>query len=295
MPNVYRIRVAGIPPLICKVTETIQYGGKIDYTILIGGKKTFCFIASVNSKTPTKAYIDRLEYNEACVEDGSLIEKGGTVKLILASLWTVVTLFPYITYFDLVDDAHIYCSKDSKLIKLNLSYDYILKYGETWYEKLFSAVLPSDIIIEDGKETTIYDKYAASLEILDEPLLSYDIMVLKLNSISFNELEYKSATSPRDFINKLRIKYGSDYCSKVGPWLSWYMKSLGIKLYNDLWKIYPKHLTKPDKYNIIRIDPSSIGGRRKKTNTNRTLKRKQFSLIKGGNSEPCVGYFNTFE
>jgi hypothetical protein len=296
----YRIKVDGLQPILCNITKTKVYNGTaFDYSIMIGGKSTYCFMGIIKAHSPTHVYIDRIEYNEACVEDGTLQERGGTAQLVIASLWTIVILFPNITQFDLIDDSNIYCKKDSKRFKLSLAYDYILKYNKTWYEKLFGAILPSYEITENGRSMTKYDIYKSQLAILDEPLQPYEIVQPRVNAIQNDKEEYSTAISPRDFINRLRHKYGDVYCFKVGGWLNGYMKFLGIKLYNEEWRIYTKDIKEPSGYMIEKIAINNIrGGRRKhfnKTIKKRIYKLKNFSLIKGGDSDSSMGYMSSFE
>jgi hypothetical protein len=296
----FRIKSDGIQPLLCSISTSQEYGATdLNYYISIGGKSTYCFTAIIKAKAPTHVYIDRVEYNEACVENGTLQERGGTSKLVLLSLWTITQLFPEITQFDLIDDSNIYCKKDSKRFKLSLAYDYILKYNQTWYEKSFGAVLPTYEIIEDGKKTSIYDKYKTLLDVLNEPLQPYEIVKPRVNAIESEEKEYREALSPRDFINRLRVKYGEIYCFKVGGWLNGYMKFLGIKLYNEEWRIYKRDIKEPTGFMIERIVENHIrGGKRKylnKTTKKKSFKIKNFSLVKGGDIESCMGYASSFE
>lgn len=93
----------------CKINKLMRYGSNdISYTISFGSKRNFCFIAAIKSEIPNVCYIDRVEYNTACVIDGSLREKGGTVELVKLALWTIKQLFPQVTKFTLIDDLYIY-------------------------------------------------------------------------------------------------------------------------------------------------------------------------------------------
>ena len=176
------------------------------YTISFGGKNNFCFIASINPKKPFEVYIVNIEYNESCLKDNKLDERGGIVKLVRIALWTIKSMFPTIKHFTLNDSSHIDCIKGIKTHKLNLAYDYILKYNETWYEKQFNAKLPGSLTKDSCMINSLMCEYKSSLLVLDEPVEPFEIIKDKVNIAERYKSDYKNAKSPRDFIQKLRDK-----------------------------------------------------------------------------------------
>lgn len=252
----------------------------MNYSLSFGGKHNFCVTAGISADTPTKCYVDRVEYNESCIKDGILEERGGIIKLVKAALWTIIQLIPSIEYITLKDDSHIYCEKGSKLYKLNLAYDYILKYNKTWYEKHFNAIIYN----KDN-----YNAYKKSLNMLDASLNNIEFIVDKIPYLEKYREIYNISLSPRDFINNLRKVYSKTYCFEVGAWLTSYMELLDIKYYWDMWCIYKNTIKKPDNFTINPTN-SIRGGNR----TN--IKYKNYRLMPSCNSsESCIGYYDTFE
>lgn len=282
--------------IYCKITPSEAYGRKDkNYTISFGGANVFCFTAAIRAATPTICYIDRVEYNNACVVNGTLRERGNTVQslpleeilvltqvsvvqLVRLALWTIVTKFPNVLTFTLFDDSYIYCNGENTGVKLSLSYDSILKYNQTWYQRNFKAELPEFIA----------QKFENSFAVLDHPLESFDFMRSRLNALEpYAELYHETilasedtstdasvCCTPRIFIQNLRKKYGANYCFEVGPWIEKYMTLLGIYLPKDGWFIRKENITFPPNYTIAKTTNSIHGG----SNT-RKQKRKNYSLI----------------
>ena len=190
--------------IYCKISAMSSYGKtEKNYTISFGGKNVFCFTAAISADTPHICYIDRVEYNNACVTDGSLRERGNTTQLVRLALWTIVTKFPRVTTITLIDDSYIYCNGENTGTKLSLSYDSIVKYNQTWYQRNFKAELP----------TYKKPKFENSLLILDRPLESFEFMSSRLNALQpYTELY---TGTPREFITNLRRTYGANYCFNV--------------------------------------------------------------------------------
>jgi hypothetical protein len=242
----------------CKVSNYNE-----DYIISVGGKKGYCYIVSIKKHSSTEAYIDRVEYNENCVKDGYLEEKGGMYKLICGGLYFIKENFPKIQKFTLMDDSHVLCKKGSKEFKLNLAYDYIIKYNETWYQKNFKATLPTSIL-------NLFDE---SLNNLEKPLPDFTYMVSLIPEIKDFKIIYDESKSPRVFIQNIRNTYKDEYCFKVWKWLHHFLNNLGIKIYKDLWFINTENIIKPENYSVNNTNDTIRGGSKKKF----TMKKKNFS------------------
>ena len=253
-PKKYRIKSFD-KIFYCKVSN---YGE--NYTISIGGKRGYCFVVSIK-KHSDKAYIDRVEYNEACVKDGKLEENGGMYKLICGGLYFIKETFSNIKIITLKDDSHIYCKKGSKEYKMSLAFDYIIKYNKTWYQIKFNAKLPEDILL-------LFNNY---LLYLDEPLPNYNYIVSLIPDINEFESIYLESKSPRDFIQNIREIYADKYCFKVCKWLHHFLNNIGIKSFSDLWYIDTENIVKPDIYSVNSTMNEMRGGG--------TKKRKNFSIV----------------
>lgn len=253
----------------CKVNN---YMG--NYTISVGGNKNYCFIVAIRKETPDEAYIDRVEYDEKCVKDGSLKGNGGIELLVSAGLYTIKYLFPNIKNIKFKDDSYIYCKKGSKEYKMSLAFDYILKYNETWYQKKFKATLPNDLII----------LFKNSLVNLDKPLDDFEFQVSRIPFLKEYETIYKESKTPRNFINTLRKLFKEEYCFKVGKWLQQYIQFIGINIFNDFWLIDIDNIDTPSKYTIESTKNEIRGGGK-----NKTYKKCNFSLVSGGDTYSIIG------
>jgi hypothetical protein len=252
----------------CKVSTIPQYNKPPVHTLSFGGRDTYCIIIAIHNDS---GYIDRIEYDDKCVKDGTLEETGGSIKLVKACLWTIRVLFPSSTKLTLKDDSHIYCKKGSKQYKLSLSYDYILKYNQTWYEKQFGAVLPQNYTID----------YKQSLKVLDLELAPFEWMSIRGEFLLPYKEIYVSSSTPREFIQNLRNVYGVQYCFEVGGWLSKYIELLGITIFKEMWIIPSEHILEVPNYSINATSDSIRGGKR-----SMTRKSRNFRIVSRGD-ESC--------
>jgi hypothetical protein len=267
--------------IFCKITE--QNIEKDNYKCIMsfGNKNTFCLTAIYNATNPYEIYIDNINYNDKCVINGTLAESGGIEKLVKIALWHMTKIYPHVLKYTFMDDSHIYCEKKSKLYKLNLAYDYILKYNKTWYQSKFKAELPQDLMINFNK----------SLQELDKPLDNYDFIIQKFNQFINFKNEYIQSKTPRDFINEIRTQNKDKYCFIVAKWLTQYMIYLQIKLYNDNWFISKNNIDSIPNYKPIKINNifSNLihGG-------NKTRKNKNFRLASYKNISN-IGFYTSLK
>lgn len=317
-PTISGYKVTGFNlKMYCKLTEINK--GLPNYSCTISfdtGMKKFCLIAIYNHKKPHVINIDRIENNELCVLEGKLhnYEKG-TVKFIKTALYAIKQLFPLVNMLTLHDDSQIYCDNNSKLFKLSMSYDYTIKYNETWYEKNFNAELPGFISkhynsaaaaagedraqnpIKIAAENTLMDNYIKSLAVLDEPITNYALIKDMFPQFSDYKDIYESASTPRHFIHLLRKKLGADFCYKVGKWLNQYMVALQIKLAPEFWYISTSNIPAVPGFSIEQIDGAMAtriltgGGKGSKTLKNRAKTGIRF-IADSNFTENFVGYYD---
>jgi hypothetical protein len=246
----------------CKITE-YDMRDKLSYTIAFGGLNAFCFMASLtqsntqNDEVKIVPHIDRIDLDEKCVKEGIMTS---TVSLVKAALWTMKYLIGSIDRLTLMDDSHIDCIKGSKMHRLSLKYDYLVKHNQTWYEKQFGARLPDEL----------WETYKKSLEVLDMPLNPYNMEVDRFPNIEKYKDIYNASNTPRTFINNLRVRYNNEYCIEVGGWLSGYMRYLGIKVYEMDWYIEADSIQKPAGFEIYKTDAPIRGGSKRKTRRRRS-------------------------
>jgi len=263
-------------------TKTLSFGA---------GMKRFCMTVAYDHTKPNQLYIDRVENNDLCVIDSKLSSYDkGTVKFIKTALWAMKQLYPTIDMITLHDDSQIYCDENSKTFKLSMSYDYIVKYNKTWYQKHFDAQLPGLIGYRNEKGKTVVDTedkslmyyYVESLKALDKSLLPYEQIIEKFPQFKEYETEYKESDTPRKFINKLRETLKGEYCFKVGKWLNHYMRYLDIKLSSEFWFILSSDIEAVPNFTMTQMDSRNAkrvldGGTRKQK------KRSNMKMI----SDPC--------
>lgn len=262
----------------CKVSPLKNYDETVSATVSFGGKDQYCIVIALDNIKKTTGYIDRVEYNKACVKDGSLLQNKGLFEHINTCLYTFSKHFPDITTLYVTDDSHIYCQEGTKAYHLSLAHDYILKYNQTYYEKKYGAQLPSDV----------YEKYKTSLQVLDEPLKNYEFSVQFVPQLESYKEIYESSSSPRNFLQTLREIYKDRYCYEVGPWLHKYMKALHINIYEKEWFINPQNITRPKNYTISTTTNRIRGGGTRKQRKPQNFTLAPYHDVEGSNFGPWV-------
>ncbi len=262
-----------------KLTVTLK-GDNPLYTFSLGGKNKYCITIALKPETPEDGYIDNMEYNKACVKDGSLEHRQGTAHLGITALWTFHKLFPQVKRFTLIDDSHIYCEEESKQYKLNLAYDYILKYNKTWYEDKLKAQLHEPLM----------KIYKESCTILDKPLDPFSFIIERNENLKPYEKEYNESKTPREFLNTLRKKLGHQYCFTVGKWLTGYFNVLRINTFKESWFINIEDIQHPDRYSITETQDEIRGGGKRQTRKN--TKPINFSIVSGNDDGAMLGYYS---
>jgi hypothetical protein len=274
--------------MYCKVTEYGINTEAYKSTISFGtGIKKFCLIAAYFKQKPNEIYIDRVEKKDVCTIGkplGSFEE--GTVKLVKVALWTMKNMYPAVVKFTLRDDSQIMCDGENSKDKMSMSYDYILKYNETWYQNKFNAELPgfisktrnknSKLTIVNSEENSLMANVYNSFKVLDEPITPLPLVIDLLPMLNTYKEEYESSTTPRQFIDKLRTKLENKYCNTVGKWLNSYMLYLHIDIEMNKWYILEKYIKKPESYSIS-LAPQNVflgGSNTRKTIKKNTIKKK---------------------
>jgi hypothetical protein len=248
--------------IYCKITE---YGIDTEgykCTMSFGtGLKKFCLIASYSKDNPYEIYIDRIEKRDICIVNGTLSDfEEGTVKFVKTALCTMKQLYPHVRKYTLKDNSQLVCNDTANdKNKILLSYDYILKYNQTWYQSKFNAELPDSFMDIAHKSYSILDKQLNPL-----PLVSDAIPELEKY-----KHEYETSKTPREFIHTLRTKYGDAYCFEVS-WLNRYMLYLNIEIFPNHWYISENHIKSVPNYKATLLPQRNAirkldGGTRKNT------------------------------
>jgi hypothetical protein len=268
LPEVITIKGYGIGSN-CKITTYSNQN--ISYSFG-NGRNNYCLTASYDHSDPSVIYIVQVEKAECLLDHKHNDVEEATVKLVRLALYTIYQCNPSIQRFTVRDDSHLYCNGMSGP-KMSLSFDYLIKYNQTWYQRKFGAVLPGFISYEnhkdsisiqiEGKQTFIHvtpnspmDIYLKSILLLDHPCITYDEISDRFYEIKRFRIEYETARTPRDFIQTLRKKLSkTDFCMESAKWVKRYIEFIQVKIFYDLWYIPVSTINIPTHYEIT--EPSA--------------------------------------
>jgi hypothetical protein len=270
----YKITGYGLN-LYCKITEVGRLPYAYTCTISFGtGMKRFCVISLYNMNKPYEIYIDRVEKNDKCVLDDNLSSYSeGTAKVFKIALWTLKRMYPHVLKYTLKDDSNFPCDANAESSDtMPMASDYLVKYNQTWYQKKFGALLPND-----STSGLLWTRYNESLANLDKPLPPFLLIRDRIPNADDYKEEYEASKSPREFINRLRIKLGNRYCNIVGKWLGGYIRSLDINIFYESWYIPSEAIVEPDGFYITKLANNNAvrilsGGNKKR---NKTYKKRR--------------------
>jgi hypothetical protein len=269
--------------------------------------KEWCLTAAYRNAQSDYIYIDRVEaYNSCFISEKPFDDS--TAQFIRLALYVLYKSIPDINRFTLKDDSHIYCNGKDYGPKISLAYETILKYNQTWYQYKFGAILDGYISyttdihsiepVKDGTEHilipivgidtlfivvshSIMSRYLKSLIILDTRCDTYDDIINECPYLKNYKMEYESASSPRNFLTQIRVKYNKEqYCLNIKDWLHSYMEFLGIIIYYDAWYIpvtsiqIPKGF-KENEMNRTLVNQILKGGKTRKRHKRIDASRKQ--------------------
>lgn len=265
-PQVITIKGKGIGAN-CKITTYPNQNASYSFG---NGRNNYCLTASYDHSQPDLIYIVQVEKSECLLDVKHDDIQEATVKLVKLALYTMYHHRPSISRFTLRDDSHLYCNGSSGP-KMSLSFDYLIKYNQTWYQRKFGAVLPGFISYEtsshhnsipidfDGKQIHIciipnspMYIYVTSIFNLDKPCVSYEEITERFYEIKRFRTEYESSISPRTFIQTLRNTLPiNEFCMESAKWIKRYMEYLQIKLFYDLWYIPVDTIDRTANYKIV--------------------------------------------
>jgi hypothetical protein len=264
----------------CKITEYGIDTPNYKCTVSFGrGIKKFCMTAAYDITKPYEIYIDRIHKKDICTLDQDLSHyEDGTVKLVTLCFYTLTLLYPHVKKYTFQDSSQIYCNGEDSKETMSMSFDYILKYNQTWYQKKFGAALPG-YHEESGKidDNSYMDLYMKSLSVLDAPRKEYLLICDSFPAIDDYKEEYELATTPREFITTLRKKLGKKYCETVGKWLNGYMLLLRVNIFSNEWYIAKDKIKTPSRFKVLKLNEANVtqlGGAKKPKNIRKTIKRK---------------------
>lgn len=280
----------------CEIYTKIDIDN-ITFSRFIFGKTDVCYLSiTINNVEETTGKINTIDYYKQCATNGSLDYTPEMYQYIQTALYTFHTQFPNIEKLTLVDDYHIHFEINAKnkqyieaidplfkntdyICEIKLSDDCIFRHIQTYYEKYFGAQLPDEE----------YKKYRKSINDIDLP---HCFPFMCMNDLIYGFEKYKeiyeSSSTPREFIKKLREKYGEKYCFEVGPWIHKYIRMLNLYIPTYDWYIEPKNINCPENYNIYSTDKTEIEYDIMKEREN------DFYVISSMGNGSCLGFYKDF-
>jgi hypothetical protein len=225
-----------------------------------------CVTISISPLTNI-ATLEQLYYEGRCNKHKNLERGRGTRDMLHASFALVKRLYPYITLFRLRDSS--YKSGDDGI---SLFHSYICLYGETWYEKHFSAKFTG--VTKEHSEK--YDRCISKMVDKDYkssiPLERFQDMVGRIFTDDI-QLLYTESKTFVDFFNLLFNRHNkkyTPYITFIKPWvinfIDIHIFEKDIYLINEYYGIVDLEYIDHIRYNKIHEIPKKylMGGDSKK-------------------------------
>jgi hypothetical protein len=114
----------------------ISFSKKED-NILVGGLNIKCVHIIIN-KRKNIGLLELVQHHEKCSFFETLKDGNETVDLVKNSLFFAANLYPDVSKFELIDNSFITCKNGKRISLADLHF---VKYGKTWYENKFGAIL----------------------------------------------------------------------------------------------------------------------------------------------------------
>lgn len=176
--------------------------------------------------SPEVANIDSIRYNSGCSFNDELDSWEDTRFMVNLALVLVKKYFTYVEHFKL-DDACIFDNGNG--MYMSMAHYQLALYGETWYERHFSAKLlnghdiyrvNADILKENGKpnHNVMFERFIKNKD--------NDCQSLFMTSLTYN-----------DFFQRLRKLYGNEFCSNTRDWLPDFVNAVIQVRVNTTWII----------------------------------------------------------
>lgn len=215
------------------------YETEHEYNILIGGLKIKCINIIINKKNNI-AILELVQHHLKCSLFSDLKKGDEVIDLLKNSLLFVISKYPEIKYFELIDNSFILCKNKKRISLPDLTF---VKYNKTWYEQNFEAI-PS----KNSKDDIIMIKERI-IKKLDKKLkMNYDDFINKYyvdpifqknNIINIIKNSYNKNMIFKDFLDKLKeydcIFYEKIFNDFIGTLLQgtkWIISIKTVKTYN---------------------------------------------------------------
>jgi hypothetical protein len=188
------------------------YETEHEYNILIGWLKIKCINIIINKKNNI-AILELVQYHLKYSLFSDLKKGDEIIDLVKNSLLFVISKYPEIKYFELIDNSFILCKNKKRISLPDLTF---VKYNKTWYEQNFEAI-PS----KNSKDDIIMIKERI-IKKLDKKLnMNYDDFINKYyvdpifqknNIINIIKNSYNKNMIFKDFLDKLQMNLLEHLC-----------------------------------------------------------------------------------
>jgi len=210
-----------------------------EYNILVGGLKIKCTNIIINKKNNI-AILELVQHHVKCSLFSDLKKGDEVIDLLKNSLLFVISKYPNIKYFELIDNSFILCKNKKRISLPDLTF---VKYNKTWYEQNFEAtpsknskddiIMIKERIIQklDGKMNMNYDDFINKYYV--------DPIFQKNNIYNIIKKSYNKNMIFKDFLDKLQeydcIFYEKIFNDFIGNLLlgtKWIISIKTVKTYN---------------------------------------------------------------
>lgn len=195
------------------------------YEILLGGYNFKCVIIHVYPDDKYCSLTD-LHHNKECNLTLNLLNKSGTIDMIVAGIHLCKFLFPHLEYMSLQDESVIKCGEGQHL---PLGDVYMLLYGQSWYQRYLNA-LPE-------KNTSRLVTVLKSKPTMKWKVLWTDYLARGFSAEHEQKLHqiYDKSISWHTFFQQIR----GDNCRTWKDWISVFVKKMsgGFTITGTIWRI----------------------------------------------------------
>ncbi len=211
----------------------IMENNKKEIVLKFGGIKEQCIRIRIYKKEKI-ALIEDLVYKKDCSIFTKLDKNNNKIELLLkSSLYFCIKKFPEVSNYQISDMSYIQCNNNQRIVLSDL---YVVKYGKTWYEKVFNAmpIEEQKKDVENAKKI-INEKLNTIINLdYDNFIKRYYIQTKNLNNKNIDIIKnaYKKNMSVKDY-----LFYFFDNNLDCKLYVLFFQIIFGFLLYGKYWEI----------------------------------------------------------
>jgi hypothetical protein len=186
--------------------------------LYLGGKEEFCIKAQINApNTPEMTgNLANVYYGEACALNRKLKRGIDTQYMLRTMICYIKQTYPTLQQLTFIDASKRECNDTTTINLAHFSY---LQYGETWYMRVFGAVIPSDY---ERKFQIANEKLQQEKKFMSWNQFFGGITGGVKTTIKIEEIKeaYETTNTWQEFVGKLKSKMDiSDLCKYMSHWM----------------------------------------------------------------------------